>query len=245
MARHKKELTLREKSATGFKQFYDAIHQESDRGFMMVVNSALDNALGEAIQTNLLKINPKSAKQVSDLLFDMPMAPLGSFAVRISMAFCLGLIDGEFFAAINILRSIRNKAGHAEEAFRLAEHEHSLDSIVQSMSSKEQQLIRSVETLCDGQIKMGREPDVAINRRARSKFEFVAISLHGRLAVWTIYGRPAHLSKSQIERGILDTIYDRLQPEFESLKSSLEQPSAAALKTTAFDQSNQERIIPN
>jgi hypothetical protein len=95
------------------KRLEDALVGESSRGQILVLTAHIDYLLQNLIASFL---KPPRNKKKDDELF-RPMAPLDSFAARISMAFRLGLISAEDAAAFDILRSVRNDCAHAVVSF--------------------------------------------------------------------------------------------------------------------------------
>jgi DNA-binding MltR family transcriptional regulator len=80
---------------------------ESDRGVALIGAAYLDTALG-----SLLRRCFAGDREIVAKLLDSPEAPLGTFASRINMAYCLGHIGPHHYGALNAIRDIRNAFAH-------------------------------------------------------------------------------------------------------------------------------------
>jgi DNA-binding MltR family transcriptional regulator len=211
-----------------FVPFQRTLEGESDRGFMLVACNAFDEALAEGIENSLLKSAPEARKQIDTLLYGGPMPVLGSFYARTQVAFALGIIDLRFFNVINLLREIRNIAGHATQDFRLVDHESKLAAVNTFLSAKEKRLMGSFDLLYDSLLNNKENRD---SERARGKFTMAVYAIFYRLSRFILIGKAAKLGDSSEERGILDSVYDNLHDSIESIskhRSSLKLRADAA-----------------
>lgn len=96
---------------------YEIVLNESDRGAVLVASAFVEEAL-EHLLRQVLTVkscnasNDKFASQLNRLLKPGLDAPLGSFSARITTAFVLGIIDADYFAALETLRDLRNSYAH-------------------------------------------------------------------------------------------------------------------------------------
>jgi|CZKU01.1.fsa_nt_gi DNA-binding MltR family transcriptional regulator len=121
------------KASPWTKVNYKVLHDESDRGCVLVAAAMLDEQLGELFQ---IVLRDGTAEHL--LKQD---AALGSFSRRIDMAHALGLIDEEFHHDLHIVRKIRNDAAHFE---RRLGHETGFDSQPTSQRVRELNYVKKV-----------------------------------------------------------------------------------------------------
>jgi len=88
-------------------EFLTEFNRESDRGATLNAAAVLDDWLEKIIGSFLC--DNKSAK---DLLNGFN-APLGTFSAKASAAHAFGLIEGNEFHEISLIRKIRNEFGHS------------------------------------------------------------------------------------------------------------------------------------
>jgi hypothetical protein len=108
-----------------FRQLFNNVLAESDRGTVLVGTSYVDlhlRKLFEAIAPREL-----SQKRLRAIL-DYP-GPLSTFAARTQVAFLCRLINGSVYSAIEALREIRNSVAHKPDEFVLADHKEKLQRI--------------------------------------------------------------------------------------------------------------------
>jgi mannitol operon repressor len=89
-----------------FGEFLNLFNKETDRGASLVAASILDEKLYEILKAFFID------DEESIELLDGKNAILGTFVARISACYCLGLIQENEFAELNIFRRIRNEFGH-------------------------------------------------------------------------------------------------------------------------------------
>jgi DNA-binding MltR family transcriptional regulator len=85
------------------------LEKESDRGVALIGAAYLDEVLEQLLRAVLVD----RKKHVDDLLGCE--RPLASFSARISMAYCLGLLDQDFYDDLQLIRKIRNDFAHRHE----------------------------------------------------------------------------------------------------------------------------------
>ena len=100
------------------KAFIAEFSKESDRACVILGAARLDILLKQLLSAVLL---PSTSS--SDELLDGD-SPLGTFSSRIQMSYRLGLLDGEFVRALNLLRRIRNEFAHEASSVSLASASH-------------------------------------------------------------------------------------------------------------------------
>lgn len=93
--------------------FISSLARESDRGFVLVGAARLDELLEKLLRAKLLACAPSKEKDL-DFLLTKPLAPLGSFSIRILMARALGLISESARQTLEALREVRNVCAHVE-----------------------------------------------------------------------------------------------------------------------------------
>ena len=96
---------------------YEIVLNESDRGAVLVAAAFIDEALEHLLRQILTAKSTNAADdnftaQLNRLVKPGIDAPLGSFAARISACFVLGVIDIDYFRAMEALRSLRNHYAH-------------------------------------------------------------------------------------------------------------------------------------
>ena len=90
------------------KRFIEDVQKETDRGVALVSAAFLDDAL-EAMLRAFFVDDPD---EVDKLLNAKAIRPLSSFASRIQLAYCLGLIGPNMYRDLNVIRDIRNDFSH-------------------------------------------------------------------------------------------------------------------------------------
>jgi DNA-binding MltR family transcriptional regulator len=92
-----------------FGGFVKEFTEESDRATAILVGAFLDEKLRELITTFLVE-DKKVIKELLDP--NMAYAPISSFASRIKVAYCLGLIGKDEYNDFQTFRKIRNAFAH-------------------------------------------------------------------------------------------------------------------------------------
>lgn len=90
-------------------QLFDDVKKESDRGAVLICTAWLDDALELLLRNRLV-----DDKASVDKLFGIDR-PLGTFSSRITMAYCLGLINEELRKDLDTIRGIRNEFSHVRK----------------------------------------------------------------------------------------------------------------------------------
>lgn len=87
--------------------FMEEFQGESDRAAAVLGAAYLDECLRDLIGSFLID----DSTRVGELL-EGPLAPLGSFASRISASYCMGLMSKNEYRDLQIIREIRNRFAH-------------------------------------------------------------------------------------------------------------------------------------
>lgn len=82
--------------------------EESDRAAAILAAAYLDHLLGELIVTAM----PLGPDKVDELLYQDGRGPLGTFSARIDTVYCLGLLGGDDYRDLHLIRKIRNAFAH-------------------------------------------------------------------------------------------------------------------------------------
>ena len=104
-----KEDGLQEK-LKDWQSFHDELFKESDRACVVLSAAYLDESL-RVLLTNYFVDDNKAVKNFIGGPESLT-APLGSFASRITAAYCLGLIDKIQYNDLHTIRKIRNLFAH-------------------------------------------------------------------------------------------------------------------------------------
>ena len=89
-----------------FAKFWEALKEESRRGWILGAHSYLDELLKTVLEATLEEC--KSTKK----LLDGPLAPIGAFGARLHLARALGLLNDRTFSDLKTMTKIRNKFAH-------------------------------------------------------------------------------------------------------------------------------------
>jgi DNA-binding MltR family transcriptional regulator len=81
---------------------------ESDRAAAVLAAAYLDHLLGELIAATMTA----EPEEVEELLFQKGNGPLGTFSACINTAYCLGLLSGDEWRDLHLIRKIRNDFAH-------------------------------------------------------------------------------------------------------------------------------------
>ena len=135
---------------------HEIVLNESDRGAVLVAAAFIEEALEHLLRQvfTVKSCNASSDKfpsQLDKLLRPGIDAPLGSFAARISACFALGIIDIDYFNALEALRSLRNNYAHRRtDGSRPQLSEESVQIIHRSVTGPGLWDLRFVGLLPDG-----------------------------------------------------------------------------------------------
>jgi len=88
-------------------QAYRLLHQESERGCVLVAGAMLDEVLGALLRAYFIRDD-----QLSKELLQLPNAACATFSSRIRLCRALELITDETFLNLERIRAIRNRAAH-------------------------------------------------------------------------------------------------------------------------------------
>lgn len=88
------------------QKVYDILNQESDLACVLIGTSYLAELLASIIETSFIETS------VSKKLFDPQRGAVGGFATRADLAYCLGLINKDFYKDLMKVAEIRNVFAH-------------------------------------------------------------------------------------------------------------------------------------
>lgn len=115
MAKRKRKPSFEELCEIG-NELYADLEKESDRGLVLVTADYLSSLLEALLRQVFVDDHNGEAANVLDNLF-REMGPLGSFAVRTRLAYLMGLIGGDTYHALGLIRELRNEAAHSISPF--------------------------------------------------------------------------------------------------------------------------------
>lgn len=95
-----------------------AVLNETDRGSVILLSTAIEDALLNRIKTGMVALTSDE----SDRMFG-PDAPLGSFSAKIKIAYALGLVDRDIVRLCDLLREMRNACAHSGRAISFQDDE--------------------------------------------------------------------------------------------------------------------------
>lgn len=90
-----------------FRQFYEQLRLESERGSAIVGAALIDDALKEMLKALMI-----ASARKDDELFKSSYAPLGSFSAKIDVAYRTGLISPKVRKSLHLIRDLRNDFAH-------------------------------------------------------------------------------------------------------------------------------------
>ncbi|MBI4653901.1 MAG: DUF4145 domain-containing protein [Nitrospirae bacterium] len=96
--------------ANYFRQFYEQLRMESERGSAIVGAAFIEEALEKMLKALLIASAEKAEKD--DELFKSSYSPLGSFSAKIDVAYRTGLISPKVWKSLHIIRDLRNDFAH-------------------------------------------------------------------------------------------------------------------------------------
>ena len=103
----KKSVSKYEMAIHWSKVFGQAISEESPRAMVILSVCYLDECLNQLLKAIFVPVDSKS-----DLLFDGPSAPLGTYFAKVELAYRMRLFDDEMRDSLNLIRKIRNEFAH-------------------------------------------------------------------------------------------------------------------------------------
>lgn len=112
-------------TAEAGRRIFEAVTREGDRGAILVASEILS----EFLLNSLLAIRPDVVSRKDLKGFTQGSGPLGSWSARTKVAAMTGLISARTFTALEDLRTVRNKAAHSEQPFRLETHAERLNRV--------------------------------------------------------------------------------------------------------------------
>lgn len=93
--------------ASYFRQFYEQLRMESERGSAIVGAAFIEEALEKMLKALLI-----SSAEKDDELFKSSYSPFGSFSAKIDVAYRTGLISPKVRLGLHIIRDLRNDFAH-------------------------------------------------------------------------------------------------------------------------------------
>jgi hypothetical protein len=93
-----------------FAAMLEELNAETERGVALVVTAFIDDLLGRALASFLIK------NESAERLLRGFNAPLGTFATKIAACHAMGLITDEETRQCNFVRKVRNKFAHKVQA---------------------------------------------------------------------------------------------------------------------------------
>ncbi len=94
---------------------------ESDRGCVLVAAAAIDEAIVGLLKVYFKKVSAPqdTEKEVHFLLKKQPVPPIGSYGVRVTLCYALGLVDADLYATLKRLGDVRNSFAHIAEPAKI------------------------------------------------------------------------------------------------------------------------------
>lgn len=98
---------------------WDEVHDESDRGCVLLCAALLDRGLGHCLRLKFRSLSGATDEDIDKVLKDYPTAALLSFSARARVAHLLGIIPKEVSVTLRRFASLRNVYAHEDTAPRL------------------------------------------------------------------------------------------------------------------------------
>lgn len=95
-----------EELSSDTKKVFDVINNESDLACVLIGTSYLSELLANLIEVTFIKTS------ISGKLLDPQNGPIGQFATRADLAYCLDLINKNIYQDLGIVAGIRNMFAH-------------------------------------------------------------------------------------------------------------------------------------
>ena len=89
------------------KVFFEEFKEESDRAYVILAGSMIDQALETLLKARLV---PSTSQE--DNLFSGAYAPLGSFSAKIDLSYRIGMKSGKLCRDLHLIRKARNEFAH-------------------------------------------------------------------------------------------------------------------------------------
>lgn len=178
-------------------EFVKIIDGESDRGQVLVSVSIIDAAFEDALRAEFKRLSGTTDKQIDRLLTQRAQAPIGALAVRIQVAFVLGMIDDRLRSTLVAMKDMRNDAAHIARPFSFADHD--LSFMYDPLSEPEKKTLSAMVAMMD----RGAEPATPAAKN-RVIFTIVSIAILIRLML-RARGFTADTS------GVIDRLWEQFQ----------------------------------
>jgi len=109
------------------------LEKESNRGCALVAAAYLENEVAALLNQFFVEMSKSARKE----LFDFN-GPVGTFSAKIKLAYALGLISAEVRNALDLVRGVRNKFAHLQDAvsFEDAVVAQQIDALMSSCKIK-------------------------------------------------------------------------------------------------------------
>lgn len=101
-----------------FSSHISSLGIEGDRSAVLIATARLDVLLEKFLRTQFV-----DDKGAADSLFDAEK-PLRSFSAKISLSYCIGIIDKEVQSCLHLIRKIRNDCAHIYDPIKLDKPPH-------------------------------------------------------------------------------------------------------------------------
>lgn len=167
-----------EESRQRYKELFEEMFSESDRGCILIGASVLDETLKLYLRSRLER-DEHIAKYASEPLFS-GMGPLSTFSSRIKLSYCLGLIEKWEFEDLERIRKIRNKAAHEYSGKSFSDNE--IVQITKELQGANHAVVAAEAYRTSS--KSGEAPKLKDSptppSRERVRFHFTVVFLAGR-----------------------------------------------------------------
>lgn len=223
-----------------FMSLSATLHEESDRGTVLVGAAAMDEGL-----TRLLRSFFVDSKKIVDQLFEH-QGSLGTFSGKIDLAFCCGLIGVQSQRDLHLIRKIRNDFAHSLSAASFDDESISarcneLKSCnwapPENRSTARQRFFRSIAHL-------SMVLDSSSLFISRCKVPPDRDQSHGSVAVAMAEKLVDAIDPEELKgKSRIDIYQTLLQPFFEAMKEAIEQKSnASSVDAPESDISKPEKV---
>ena len=159
------------------------LFKESDRGCVLVAASLLDEVL-EGLLRAACDQRPHVVTAAVDPLFKQPAAPLRSFWAKIQLAYAIRIVDGVAYAALEIIRKLRNAVAHGTGQASLTGTQ--VEGLVNELHQHMRLAVNAVGECAGDELEevRSKKPDLSVPRGldpVRLKFTFGVVFLWSML----------------------------------------------------------------
>ena len=149
------------------KKVFDVLNDESDIACVLIGTSYLSELLANIIEASFIDTS------ISGKLLDPQCGVIGQFAVRADLAYCLGLINKNFYQDLGIVAVIRNMFAHKHLALDFS------DEIVRNKCGE----LKAWKILQSGEEKDAELSQKQLRVQARNQFNMSVILMGQRIHV--------------------------------------------------------------